>query len=117
MIVTKPTYLPSGASRTALFDEIEKIAADSSSPHKPPRLSKILKSVAGYAGGYALGHGGGMLADKGLQTLLKDKYPTNWDQGTKNKVLFPLLGVATIGLMAARNRAAAHQQRLVEKDE
>jgi len=57
-----------------------------------------------------------MLIDKGLQKALKDKYPKISPE-VKKKLLFPLMGAATVGVMAAHNYTAERQRRLVEQDE
>ena len=115
-MTAKTTCSTSGVSRAALFDEIEKIAEETQPPKKKsPRWARAVKSGLGYATGYAAGHGAGMLIDKGLEVALKDKYP-HWSPEVKQRVLFPLLGVATMGLMAARNYTAAKQQKYVEQE-
>jgi hypothetical protein len=112
-MMQRKTCSASGVSRAALFDEIEKIAE---ATPKKSRWPRALKSAAGYALGYAAGHGAGMLIDKGLQKALKDKYPKISPE-VKKKLLFPLMGAATVGVMAAHNYTAERQRRLVEQDE
>jgi hypothetical protein len=101
--------------RTAsCFDEIEKIAEDVAK--KSPRWKRALKSGATYALGYAAGHGAGALIDKGLSTVLKNKYP-QMSPAFKQKLLYPLLGLSMVGLMAAQNYTNTRQQKMIETDE
>lgn len=110
-----PTTRTSSSSglvgRVALFDEIEKIAQE----QPKSKWKKRLKAGLGYAAGYAAGHVTGMAVDKGLQKVFKNKYP-NWTPEFRNRVLYPALGAATVGLMVAREYAA-HKHREAYSDE
>lgn len=117
-MATTPTSFPSGAtSRAALFDEIEKIAEQQAvAQPKKTNWKNVLKAGAGYAAGYAAGHVGGMAIERGMSHLFKDKWP-HMSPEARQKVLYPLLGAATVGLMAVNHAAQIRRQQALEEDE
>lgn len=101
--------------RFAIFDELEKIAEGAQAPKKTPQWKRALTTAGKYALGYTAGHGAGMLIDKGLAVALKDKYP-RWKPSTKHTLLYPLLGAASVGIMAGANYAASQRKKAMEED-
>lgn len=111
---TTPTSSSFGSvSRVALFDEIEKISETQLS--RKERLKRHLKHGLGYAAGYTAGHLTGMVADKALSHVFRDKYP-KWSPQFKHMVLFPALGAATVGLQIAHQHAAAKRKEHLERE-
>ena len=92
----------------ALFAELGKIAAVTASQKLSfkDRAKRAGKMALYTAGAYGLGHATGMLVDKGVSRVMKTPW-SQWDYQTRHKMLYPALGVATVGLMAA----TAHAQR------
>ena len=122
MPTTLTSSLSGPARRAALFDEIEKIAeqemqqAPAVPLKKKPNWKNVLKAGAGYAAGYAAGHVGGMAIERGMSHLFKDKWP-QMSPAARSKILYPLLGAATVGLMAVNHAAAIRRQEALEGDE
>jgi hypothetical protein len=116
-MATTPTSSLSGATRrAALFDEIEKIAQQEVASPKKTNWKSVLKAGAGYAAGYATGHVGGMAIERGLSHVFKDKWP-QMSPAARQKVLYPLLGAATVGLMAVNHAAQLRRQQALDGDE
>lgn len=111
-----PTSSLSGRSRAALFDELLKIAEAEVQKPKTSPLKKALKIGALSALGYTAGHGGAMLADKALSHIFRNKYP-NWTPEFKHKVLYPLLGAASLGSTLATHYTLAKRREAMERDE
>lgn len=101
----RETSLPSGARLAAFFDEIEKIAEDPK-PKKEEWWKRRLKQGAGYALGYAAGHGTGMLLHHAVKNKIR-----SWPHASKVKYLAPLLGASTAIVMAANEYAASRMAK------
>jgi len=124
MQTTATSSLFGRAHLEALFDELEKIGTElvdptqpASSPQEEKKWKKVLKTTAGYALGYGAGHMGGMLADYGAQKILKH-YPgplKNMSPAKKQFMLYPLLGMASLGFTAA-TQYAAHRRAKVQAE-
>lgn len=99
----------------ALFDELAKIAQDAQQPKKDPTLKKALKAGGLYALGYTAGHGGAMLLDAAAQRIFKNKYP-HWTPDFKKKVLFPILGLATLGATISAHYTENQRQKMLHDE-
>lgn len=88
----------------ALSDELEKIAAATAVKKEEPKKSggfkTWAKNTAIIGAGAGLGHGAGMLVDKGLEKAYGDKW-AKWSTSTKKKIIGPALGAATAGAFLA----------------
>lgn len=103
-MATTPTFSLRTVEAGAFFDEFLKIA-QAAPPEKKPVLQKWVKNTLIAGAGYGLGHGAGMLIDKGLELALKDK----WQQiapPTRKLFVGPALGIATAGAMLAHMHLA-----------
>jgi hypothetical protein len=103
-----PTSCLSGDLLVACFDEIEKIS-EAAQP-KEPKWKRYLKHGAGYALGYAAGHGAGMLIHRGAQKAFGAKFQ-QWDQAKRMRYLAPLLGASTAIVMAANQYAESKRHK------
>jgi hypothetical protein len=116
-MATTRTSPPFGkASRAALFDELVKIAQEAQQPpRKDPNWKKAVKAGGLYALGYTAGHGGAMLTDAALSHVFRNKYP-HWTPDFKQKVLFPLLGLATLGATVATHYTEQQRQKMIHDE-
>lgn len=101
------SYL-SGDRLAACFDEIEKIS-EAQKP-KEPVWKRRLKQGAGYALGYATGHGLGMLIHRGAKKAFGEQFKT-WDQAKRMRYLGPLLGASTAIVMAANQYVESQRHK------
>ena len=78
-----------------------------------PRWARIAKAGGQYALGYSVGHAAGMVIDKGVTELMK-RYGAPLSP-YKLKILHPLLGLSTVGVMAAQEAARHYHQKQIEE--
>jgi hypothetical protein len=107
---TTVTFSHSGKLHAAFFDELVKISEPQPEKPKEPVWKRRLKQGAGYALGYAAGHGAGMLVHHGVKKVMGDRFAT-WDQGKRMRYLAPLLGASTAIVMAANNYAQSKNEK------
>lgn len=100
--MTSRTSSLSGVSLAALFDEIEKLAADESKTKS--RLKRIAKVGLTAGAGSLAGYGAGVLVDRAAQKMMGERYK-KWPVGTRMKVVLPLLGLSMVGWHAAQEYA------------
>jgi hypothetical protein len=101
-------------SLAALSDELLKIAADQQAK-KPSTFKKVLKNSLLVAGGYGVGHGVGMLADKGLGKALGDKWSKMVPE-SKKKWAYPALGAASAGAFLANEYLNYKRQQALQDE-
>jgi hypothetical protein len=81
-----------------------------------PRWKRVAKAGLAAGGGYVAGHVGAMAADAALSRIFKNKYP-NWTPAFKHKVLFPLLGLAMVGMVAGNHIANDRREQVMRGHE
>jgi hypothetical protein len=120
MRTTQTSWPFTGTAREALFDEIVKLSSEAPAqlPQKPAgaRWKRVAKVGLAAGAGYVAGHVGAMAVDAGLKKVFKNKYP-NWSPGFKKKVLFPLLGLAMVGMTVGNQIANDRRARGIEGHE
>lgn len=100
-------------SLNGLSNELLKIAE--AEQKKPSKLKRYLKNSAIIAGGYGLGHGLGMLADKGAKKAFGEKW-TKMVPESKKRWIYPALGAASAGSFLA-NEYLNYKRQQALKDE
>lgn len=105
-------------TKSALFDELRKIAEAELQPEKPktPQWKRVLKAGALSAAGLTAGYSAGMLVEEGLRRTVGKKWP-QLSPDVRYKILYPISGALGLGAVAAQQLAAAKYKRQVEGDE
>lgn len=100
MVTTPTSWRLTAASRAALFDELEKIAADQAGKAQArarrEKLKKWLKSTALVAAGTGAGTGAAMIGDR----LISSAFGAKWRGLPKEKrlaIIGPASGIAAMG--------------------
>jgi len=82
------SWLFTGTTRAALFDELTKIAEDKERSWK----KDVAKGVLGVGIGAGLGTGAAMLVEKALPQVFKQRHP---NVAPAMKIVLPILGAST----------------------
>lgn len=96
-------------SFSAFADELEKLAEA-----KHPTLKRWAKNTALIGAGYGVGHGAGMLAEKGLQTVAGGKW-RKWQSPAKSKILRAGAGVSMAATFLAAENLLRQRSKAEEK--
>lgn len=103
-MATTQTFLrPSVVVHAALFDELEKISEATQPQDNKTKIKKWLKNTALITAGA----GAGAAATTVLDKILRDNLGNYWKSmspTTKRLIVGPLIGISTVGALAAAHK-------------